>query len=349
MLSDVFAGMTGGSFKTLTLLDPRERTPSRASKARFAWKAAAGQVSGEYRCLVFDHAGPATIQAFVPSALRKPYAIFLHSVEVWNGVSPACLRALEGAAVLLSNSEFTKRRVLDVYPQLRRIEACPLALPRTTAAGTGDADETFLSRIRPLSALIVGRTEKTERHKGHDLLLSHWTEVTARVPGAQLVVVGTGDDLDRLKSRAAELGVANDVLFSGWVSEATLRAVYDRVALYAMPSDGEGFGLVFLEAMAAALPCIASTTDASREIVADGETGYLVNPRDGRTAAARIADLLGSAALRGTFGEAGRARLRERFGYERFERDVRAALSPLLDVYEDAANENELAWRHRRQ
>ena len=73
------------------------------------------------------------------------------------------------------------------------------------------------------------------------------------------------------------------MLFTGWVNEETLAAVYGRVAVYAMPSDGEGFGLVFLEAMKHRLPCIASTTDATREMVVDGQTGFLVNQdRSGR-------------------------------------------------------------------
>src|SRR5262249_34823734 len=111
-----------------------------------------------------------------------------------------------------------------------------------------------------------------------DQLIAIMPSIVDRTPDAQLVVVGTGDDLERLKSLARESGAGKAVLFTGFASPELLACLYSRCRLFAMPSRGEGFGLVYLEAMRFAKPCIASTVDAGREVVADGETGLLVDP-----------------------------------------------------------------------
>jgi glycosyltransferase involved in cell wall biosynthesis len=82
------------------------------------------------------------------------------------------------------------------------------------------------------------------------------------------------------------------------VSEATLHALYQRAAAYAMPASAEGFGLVYLEAMSHRLPVIASTADAAREIVVDGETGFLIAPDDRAALANRVVTLLTDESLR---------------------------------------------------
>ena len=86
-------------------------------------------------------------------------------------------------------------------------------------------------------------------------------------PGARLVVAGDGDDRPRLEARAAALGLGGAVLFTGFVSEATLAELYRRAAVFVMPSLGEGFGLVYLEAMRAGKPCVAARGSAAEEVV----------------------------------------------------------------------------------
>jgi phosphatidylinositol alpha-1,6-mannosyltransferase len=178
--------------------------------------------------------------------------------------------------------------------------------------------------------MIVGRICSTERHKGHWQLIQSWPQVVNQVPDAQLVIVGRGDDVDRLKAKANETTSAAKFLFTGWVNEETLAALYERVAAFAMPSNGEGFGLVFLEAMKHRLPCIASRTDASREIVVDGQTGFLVNQDDHQLLSQRIVTLLTNADLRQRMGGAGFRRLSEYFSFERFEQRIVQALLPLI-------------------
>ncbi|MBA3831439.1 MAG: glycosyltransferase family 4 protein [Chthoniobacterales bacterium] len=195
--------------------------------------------------------------------------------------------------------------------------ACPLAL-LPEYSGTVAADRALLEQIRKSSVLIVGRMSARERYKGHDQLLESWPRVLRVVPGAQLVVAGKGDDLERLRAKAGALGIGGDVLFPGFVSEETLAALRERVSVFAMPSSGEGFGLVYLDAMRAALPCIGGSRDAGAEVIVDGETGICVDPSDTEALSSAVSLLLTTPELREAYGAAGRRRFDAVFTFERY-------------------------------
>ena len=186
-----------------------------------------------------------------------------------------------------------------------------------------------MRHIRPNSVLIVGRMLASERHKGHEQLILAWHLVLQHVRDAQLVIVGRGNDAPRLKALASDAGVGADVLFTGPVSDQTLSTVYDRVAVFAMPSRGEGFGLVYLEAMLHRLACIGSAQDAAREIIVDGETGFLIDQDDTAELAAKLIKLLNDTALQRRMGCQGFARLQTRFSFERFQSQFSSLLSRL--------------------
>src|ERR1700689_4853996 len=174
----------------------------------------------------------------------------------------------------------------QAHPSIGRVLACPLGLldhdPATEGLDSGPAGlpgeipggvslSPDLREIGPSSVLILGRMHDEERDKGHDELLESWPAVVARVPGAQLVVAGLGNDVPRLQAKARALGVGHCVVFCGFLPRATLTALMGRIAVFAMPSAREGFGLVYLEAMRAGRPCIGSTSDAAGGIMVQGE------------------------------------------------------------------------------
>jgi phosphatidylinositol alpha-1,6-mannosyltransferase len=218
---------------------------------------------------------------------------------------------------------------------------CPLAVPPPWSPSAMTATDSLA--IGPRAVVIVARMAAGERYKGHDALLAAWPMVLARQPDAQLVIVGRGDDEARLRARAQEGGVGARVLFTGFVDEASLAAIYARAALFAMPSRGEGFGIAYLEAMARGLPCIGSVHDAAGEVIDDGVTGYLIDQSDTQALADRVSGLLGDDARRREMGEAGRRRLSERFTADRFAR----RLGDLVDAALDAETPSG-AWRTSR-
>jgi glycosyltransferase involved in cell wall biosynthesis len=136
-------------------------------------------------------------------------------------------------------------------------------------------------------------------------------DAVARIRSAAVLrVVGAGPELERLKSLAARLRLQDRVEFAGHVSYARLAAEYHRATVFCLPSRQEGFGIVFLEAMAAGLPIVAARAGAAPEVLAGGECGVLVPPGDPEALAAALDGLLDDPERRATLAQAGLARVK---------------------------------------
>jgi len=325
----------------VTDVAPNTLESSTADRLAFGARVAAAQVAGGCGWTLYSHLSLAKVQRFLPPGARRPYAVFLHGIEVWRGLDSADLRLLSGASLRVANSAYTADRVRECHPEIGPVMVCPLALPPRWGAPTTGAIAPAHD-IGPRAVVIVGRMSAGERYKGHDALLAAWPSVLTRHPEARLVIVGSGDDEARLRAKARPLGDAA-VLFTGFVDDAQLESIYARAAVFAMPSRGEGFGLAYLEAMAHGVPCIGSTHDAAGEVIDDGVTGFLVDQDDSHALADRLSLLLGDDARRRSMGEAGRRRLRERFTAERFSVSLGAFVEGAFD-----ANAASPVWRASR-
>ena len=156
--------------------------------------------------------------------------------------------------------------------------------------------------------------------------------VLKQVPDAQLVIAGGGSDRDRLENKASNVGVSDRVLFTGRVEEAELQALYARCALFVMPSDGDGFGLVFLEAMMNRLPCVGLAQGAAAEIFEDGASGVLVDRDDLPAMANRLSSLLWDDSRRKGLGEVGFHRYKSAFQAKHHSARLRSCLSDYLQI-----------------
>jgi phosphatidyl-myo-inositol dimannoside synthase len=304
--------------------DPRARSfaDGRRALALAAWRR---QLGGRAAC-VYDLLGPARVQTLLPPPLRAPYLVTIYGIEVWRRLAGGRRRALRQAAVRLAISEYTRARTLAANGGIGSIDVVPLCLEERPPAG--DRDPALLGRAGSGFALIVGRMAASERYKGHQALFAALAGMPAApAGGVRLVVAGEGDDRQRLAALAADLGLGERVLFTGFVSEATLAELYARAAVLVMPSQGEGFGLVYLEAMRAGKPCVAARDSAAAEIVVDGQTGLLVDPADPAAIAAALDRLFTAPAYAADLGAAGRRRFERDFAPERFAQ----RLWPLLD------------------
>jgi phosphatidyl-myo-inositol dimannoside synthase len=277
--------------------------------------------------VLFTHVGIARAQLRVPRKFRRPYGVFLHGIEAWSATLDSERRAaLREARVRIAISPHTARRVAAAHPDLPALETCLLSLlPDDEAPDRVPAD----ARVDygPHAVVIVGRMSSAERYKGHDQLLLAWPRVLAEIPDASLVVVGRGDDVERLRAKAAALGLGRTVHFPGFLPDAAVRAVLRHSAVFAMPSRGEGFGLVYLQAMRAGIPCLGSRDDAAADVIVDGETGLLVPRQDPEAIAGALARLLTDEPMRRRMGDAGRRRFENVFTYPRFRARLAGVLS----------------------
>jgi glycosyltransferase involved in cell wall biosynthesis len=142
-------------------------------------------------------------------------------------------------------------------------------------------------------------------------LLDAMPAVRAEVPGACLRVVGGGPMLKALMRRAEALGLGGAVTFLGEVPcDGEVRREYLGADVFCLPSRQEGFGIVFLEAMAAGLPIVAVRAGAAPEVAAEGEAALLAPPGDTAALAGALIRLLRDAELRARLSEGGRKRVR---------------------------------------
>ena len=162
--------------------------------------------------------------------------------------------------------------------------------------------------------MTVSRLAALERYKGHDRIIAALPLIRARCPQVLYLIAGEGDDRQRLETLAQQSGVAQLVRFTGPISPQELQGIYGLADVFAMPSTGEGFGIVFLEAAASGLPIVAGNVDGSVDALADGALGTLIDPNDRLVLADAIVAGLG----RGRQGKS----LAQRFAYANFAAQV---------------------------
>jgi glycosyltransferase involved in cell wall biosynthesis len=166
--------------------------------------------------------------------------------------------------------------------------------------------------------------------KAHDVLLRAFAAARARDARLKLLLVGDdpfGDGRMRAEALARELELGGACVFAG--IRRDVPRLYAASEAFVMCSLWEGLGLVFLEAMAAGLPVLATRVSAVPEVVLEGRTGLLVPPSDSAALAAGMLALALDPALRERLGAAGRERVRAHFGLERM---VEATLAVYAEV-----------------
>jgi glycosyltransferase involved in cell wall biosynthesis len=141
------------------------------------------------------------------------------------------------------------------------------------------------------------------------------------------MIVGDGDDRKRLEDLVRENGLSDRVIFTGVVSDEELIGFYKACDVFLMPSRQEGFGIVFLEAMAFEKPVIGGNHGGTPEVIVDNETGFLVEHGDVNSLADRIIRLLLDGELCKRMGQAGRRRVEENYTFDPFRKRLISFLS----------------------
>jgi|GEM_PF-162433 len=160
--------------------------------------------------------------------------------------------------------------------------------------------------------------------KGIQYLIKAFKEVQLKHPGAKLVIAGQGREEENLKSLAQELGLSQQVMFAGFLEQTVLAAYIKGSRALVLPSLTEGLGRVAIEAQFLGKPVIASRVGGIPEIIADGETGLLVEPEDRRSLADAMVRLLDDAQLAERMGTAGRNAVLKKFNYQDYFKSYHA-------------------------
>jgi glycosyltransferase involved in cell wall biosynthesis len=233
----------------------------------------------------------------------------VHGVEVWRRRRLLARLGLRAADAVWAVSRYTAERVVQMQGVRReRVQVLPAALPTELVGRFAPRRPEAISPTPRL--LTVTRLDAGERYKGVDACVRAVARLKGRMPSLRYEIVGEGSDSARLRALSVALGLEAQVEFRGHLSDEELAEAYGRAWLFALPSTGEGFGLVVLEAWAAGVPVLVANAGASPELVEDGVTGALVPPGDDEALARRLESLLlGPAVERERLAQAGRARL----------------------------------------
>ena len=189
----------------------------------------------------------------------------------------------------------------------------------------------MLRRLKPKppskvpSVLMVSRLDRGEDYKGHRQMIQAWPRVLERTPEARLCIVGEGNlrhNLEELTHHTATHSIA----FRGRVSDDEKEQLLAQCRCLAMPSRGEGFGLVYLEAMRVGRPCLVSTVDAGREVVDPPGAGLAVDPDDPCELADAVTRLLARGPEWEEWSAGARSRYEALFTAEHFHRRLLSAL-----------------------
>jgi phosphatidyl-myo-inositol dimannoside synthase len=257
---------------------------------------------------------------------RIPWVLCLYGIEAW---SPPNRRLTAGlsktASRILSISQITldRFRVWQPVP-VDRCAITPNAIHRNLYSVL-PRDESLATRLGLAGRTVImtlGRLDPLEQAKGFDRVIAAMPALLKARPDLAYLIAGTGADKARLEALADEAGVRDAVIFCGFVPEAEKARYYALADAYVMPSNLEGFGFVFLEAMACGLPVVASATDGGREAVLDGRLGAIVDPDD--------PEALVNAILSAIDKPKAVPPELDQFSFERFSGRMRDALAPYL-------------------
>jgi phosphatidyl-myo-inositol dimannoside synthase len=237
--------------------------------------------------------------------VRAPIVAVIHGVDAWEPTSRQVTNYLvREIDAFIAVSELTKQRFLG-WAKLDSDKAfiVPPAID-LEAFRSGPKDAVLLDRYGLTGKTVLmtlGRLASYEHYKGFDEILGYkgideilelLPTLSQEIPNVAYLIVGDGSDRPRLENKARALGVHNRVVFAGLISEAEKADHYRLADAYVMPGWAEGFGIVYLEAMACGIPVVASEGDGSREAVRHGALGIMVDPNDREDIRAGIIEAL---------------------------------------------------------
>jgi glycosyltransferase involved in cell wall biosynthesis len=216
----------------------------------------------------------------------KKMILITHGIEVWNIHSLIKKIFLKKVDQILTVSEYTKKKI-QLLPSvnINKIEVFHNTLdPYFSIPVHFDKPAHLLERYGLSSQdkiiLTVARLSGTELHKGYDKVISVMQEILKIVPEAKYVMCGkySQEEKDRIYKLIEDYRLQGKVILTGFVPDQELTEHYLLANLFIMPSKKEGFGIVFIEALACGVPVIAGNQDGSAEALLNGKLGTLVNP-----------------------------------------------------------------------
>ena len=249
--------------------------------------------------------------------------LLAHGIEVWQTLPSWKKYMLHKCDLIMPVSHFTKEKMKSLYglPEARFAVLNNCLDPFSELPLDNKKSDSLMKRYGFSNdhciILTVSRMVDTERYKGYDRVLEVLPQLLKTNPGIRYLLAGKYDDNEkqRLDELIAALGIKDIVVFSGFIDDKELAAHFKLADIFVMPSEKEGFGIVFIEAMFYGLPVIAGNEDGSVDALCNGEMGLLVDPNN----KAELADAIEKILSNREAYLADHDKLLAHFGYEQYK------------------------------
>ncbi len=277
----------------------------------FRWRRRLKQIiAAERPDVIVAHAPvPGMIEVTARQAKKTPFVVTYHYGSMLKGrrLTDPVIRFYE--RFLLPPLMRKARGVIAISTFVQRSDPVRPYISKSVVINPG-VDTSLYTAGPPgktgHTLMHMGGLKSGEEHKDLPTSLRVTAELTNRYPDMRLMVVGNGNRQDYFARMADELGIGERVEFRGRLAGRDLLAAYHEADVLITPSRVESFGMVLVEAMASGLPVVASSVGGISEVVADGESGFLVEPGNVTAFAGKVSELFDDAALRARFTENGR-------------------------------------------
>ncbi len=217
----------------------------------------------------------------------KQLILFAHGIEVWKPLVGRKAWLLKNTSAIYAVSNFTKTTLLEKNPTLdsAKIKILPNAVDPFFDYPTEFDKPTYLLNRYGIQSnekvlVTVSRLSSEEQYKGYDQIIKLLHELNSDQLKVKYIIAGNADDkeLMRVKQLIETEGLADQVILTGFVKEQELIDHYLLADIFVLPSKGEGFGIVLIEALACGRKVIAGNKDGSVDALKNGELGILVDP-----------------------------------------------------------------------
>lgn len=258
------------------------RWPVRFRTLAFAAKLAVFGFIHRPSLIISTHLNFIIVAYWLKKIAGIPYWAVAHGIEAWDIKRSTLSRALKAADRILAVSSYTRERLIDEQNLDRRVVSLLPDTINPERFKIAPKPDYLLQRYglnsnQPI-ILTVGRLSASEQYKGYDKMLEVLPMVRSVIPDVHYIIVGKGDDRARIERIISALDLEGSVTLAGYVSDEELCDYYNLCDVFAMPSKGEGFGIVYLEALVCGKPTLAGNKDGATDALSKGELGALVDP-----------------------------------------------------------------------
>jgi glycosyltransferase involved in cell wall biosynthesis len=234
--------------------------------------------------IITSHVNFAVVAYLLKLLFGIPYWAVAHGVDAWDIKNPVMKIALNHADRILAVSSYTRDRLLNeqsLDPGKVKI------LPNTFDASRFQitSKPKYLLERHGLKSeqpviLTVARLDSADAYKGYDKIIQALIQIRCQISDVHYIIVGKGDDYERIEQLVTELDLQDYVTLTGFIPDSELCDYYNLCDVFAMPSKGEGFGIVYLEALACGKAVLGGNQDGAIDALCNGDLGVLVNPDD---------------------------------------------------------------------